>query len=300
MSQRYWGYAGPHGEAGPVSTDELALFLRERLITVDTPVCPIEGMNWAPLSHWLPELAPFGVRGAGPTPLPAPGPSPWDPIPQAPPPQSPPPLALPQDPTPFILTPAPASAVRGWTDRKPHPWRRYWARMLDIAVMGGVTWFVIGFVAGAVAPEPTKRFFDFLTSGPLGKIADALLTLVVAIPGNAILLGLTGGTLGKWLFGIKVVRPDGRPIGVAAALWRELRVWVQGQAMGVPLISLFTLFGAYSWLNDDGHAPWDKPRQRAALHRPAGALQILLILIGLVLLFSIRAWIAAGAKTPWS
>jgi uncharacterized RDD family membrane protein YckC len=290
MSQRYWGYAGPHGGAGPVSTDELALFLRERLITVDTPVCPVEGMQWAPLSQWLPELTPFAASSPAPAPLPTPktapalpAPSPWD-APFA----APAPSAFPEDATPFVLTPAPSAPVSGWTDRKPHPWRRYWARMLDGLLMGGLTWGLIGLIGGFVAPEPTRAFFKFLTTTPMGSLVDILLTLVVAMPGNALLLGMTGGTLGKWLFGIKIVRPDGRPIGVLVALWREIRVWFQGLAMGIPLVSLFTQFAGFSWLKDDGYAPWDKPRRRVALHRPGGAGQVFLALLGLILLFGVR------------
>ncbi len=281
-----------------MSTDELALFLRERLISIDTPVCPAEGMQWAPLSQWLPELAPFGGRAFDPLPLPAPrpaappslpapGPSPWDP-------PAPPPRAFPEDPTPFALTPAPAAPTKGWTDRKPHPWRRYWARMLDIAVMGAATSFMIGVVMEIVAPGQAERWSAFLTNGVVGRLADLLLTLVLVIPGNALLLGLTGGTPGKWLFGIKIVRPDGRPIGVFAALGREVRVWFQGLAMGIPFASLFTLFGAYSWLTEDGYAPWDKPKQRVALHRRGGVGQVVLALLGFALLVAIRAWLKAS------
>lgn len=304
MSSRYWGYVGPQGEAGPVSTDELALFLRERLISIDTPVCPVEGMHWAPLSQWLPELAPFGVRASAALPPPAPRPgslppptpflSPWE-SPVAP---RPAPPAAPE--APFALTPAqppvqPALA-KGWTDRKPHPWRRYAARMLDLTVVSLVMGALLGVVGLLFAPEPSAKFWQFLGSGPVGKVAEMMLSLLLVIPGNALLLGLTGGTLGKWMFGVKIVRPDGRPIGVLAALWREIRVWFQGLAMGIPFVSLFTLFAGFSWLKDDGHAPWDKPRQRIALHRPAGAWQVFLALVGLALLIAVRVWTLMPAK----
>jgi uncharacterized RDD family membrane protein YckC len=304
MSTRYWAYAGPHGEAGPVSTDELALFLRERLIGVDTPVCPVEGMQWAPLSQWLPELTPFGARSAAPLPLPAPVqpapalPAPAFPAPAPSPSPSPwePPPAAQVEPLPFIVAPAPALPKSGWTDRKAHPWRRYWARMLDVSVIGFVTWAVIGFVVGVVAPEPGKAFFAIFKQPIVGPLLDGLLTLVVAIPGTALLLGLTGGTPGKWLFGVKIVRPDGRPIGVAAALWREIQVWFRGLGMGIPLVALFTVFGGYSWLKDDGYAPWDKPRQRVALHRPAGFAQFVLFWLGLALLIAVRVWMLNADK----
>lgn len=293
MSTRYWGYAGPHGEAGPVSTDELAFLLRERLIGVDTAIRPAEGMRWEPLSYWLPELAPFATAAAGATVSPPPVNH------TPPPPPSASPLEAPverpaqpwveEDAEPFVLTPPVERSLSAgsWTDRAPHPWRRYWARALDTAVMGGITWVLIGFVLAIVAPEPSERFFAFMEQ-PLGRLVDMLLTIVVAMPGNALLLGLSGGTLGKWLFGIRITRPDGRPIGVFTALWRELRVWVQGLGLGVPLLSLVTMICGHVWLSKDGHTPWDPPRKRLATHRRVGVWQVLLMIIGLALLVAIR------------
>ena len=295
MSTRYWGYAGPHGQAGPVSTEELALLLRERMIGAETAVSPVEGAHWAPLAQWLPELVPFATRPlplAPPVQAPALPPpvaespiSPWEPAPQ--------PAPFAEDSLPFALAPlqpaAPATR-RGWTDRKAHPWRRCFARMLDLSLIGGITWVVIGFVWGLLAPAQSQAFFAWM-SQPLGRLADVLLTMIVVMPGNALMLGLTGFTPGKWLFGIQVVRPDGRPIGFGAALWRELRVWVQGLALGIPLLSLVTQIAGYSWLTADGHTPWDPPRRRLALHRKMGVGQGLLILVGFILFLAIRVWV---------
>lgn len=298
MSTRYWGYAGPHGQAGPVSTEELALLLRERMIGAETAVSPVEGAQWAPLAQWLPELVPFATRSA-PVAPPAQAPVlppvateapvlPWEPAPQ---PALPVPFA--EESLPFALAPAQpvAPMAKGaWTDRKPHPWRRYFARMLDLSLTGAVTWMVIGFVWGMLAPAQSTAFFAWL-SQPLGRLVDVLLTMIVVMPGNALMLGLTGFTPGKWLFGVRVVRPDGRPIGLGPALWRELRVWVQGLALGIPLLSLITHIAGYHWLASDGHTPWDPPRRRLALHRKMGLWQVLLILVGLVVFVAIRLWV---------
>lgn len=292
MSSRYWGYLGPTGEGGPVSTDELALFLRERLITVDTPVRPAEGMRWEPLAYWLPELAPFAARPDDARARLDPGPS-NSPQPFADQPVEPRAPAALEEP-PFVLAPAPGPAApssrRGWTDRAPHPWRRYGARLLDAAVLGYPTALLLGAIGGVVAPTQTQGVITFLTTDLWGRVADIMLNVLLVIPAHAILLGLTGSTPGKWLFGIRIVRPDGRPIGVFTAFWRELRVWFQGLAMGIPFVSLFTLFAGFSWLKDDGHTPWDPPKRRVALHRPQGAAQVLLALLGLALLIAVRVW----------
>lgn len=178
--------------------------------------------------------------------------------------------------------------VKGaWTDRKPHPWRRYFARLLDGAVVGGLTWFVVGAVFYAAAPLQAEAFFHAF-EGPGGKIIDLMLTLLVSIPGNALIIGLTGVSLGKWLFGIKVVTPNGRPIGLVAAFAREIMVWFKGFGMGIPLVSLFTLFRSFSKLGEDGHSAWDNPKDRVLLHRPMNALQVTLIILAIPLLIAIR------------
>lgn len=308
MSTRYWIYAGPHGDGGPVSTDELALLLRERMLTIETPVRPVSQMSWAPLGQWLPELAPFAAATTTPF-VPAPGPAPPPPATTSPPPPSPapvpppsprpappppPPLRLEEPPPP---APPPLPPKGSWTDRGPHPWRRYLARMFDTLVVGSVTWFGIGAVMFVVAPFQAERFFAFF-DGPLGQIADAMLTLAAVIPGNALMIGLTGVSIGKWLFGVKVVKPSGRPIGFVAAFGRELQVWFRGLAFGMPLISLFTLGGAYSQLKEDRASAWDPPRRRIVLHRPMNALQVILILLAVPALIAARVGLSVLAKQP--
>lgn len=315
MSTRYWIYAGPHGDGGPVSTDELALLLRERMLTTATPVRPVSQLAWMPLAEWLPELAPFAVPAVTSPPqpppqppqrepLPPPQPSPWTPAPQpAPQPQAPPPTWRPEpeppirltEPPPSPATPPPLPRKGEWTDARPHPWRRYLARMFDNLVVGSVTWLAISTLLFIIAPEHAERFFGFI-KGPLGPIADIMLTLVAVIPGNALMIGLTGVSPGKWLFGIKVVRPSGRPIGFLAALGREIQVWCNGLFFGVPLMSLFTLGGSYLHLKENRCSAWDPPRRRVVLHRPMNALQVFLIIVALALLIAIRLGIALASR----
>lgn len=179
------------------------------------------------------------------------------------------------------------SVHRGWTDADPHPWRRYLARMTDSVVVGALIWMIVGAVFFIVAPEEAARFFS-LFEGPLGSILDLMLTLVVTSLSSAVLIGLTGFSLGKWLFGIRVVRPNGRPIGVAAALEREALVLTRGLAFGIPLVSLYTLISSYRRLEDQGYSVWDKPTQRILLHRPMNRFQIGLMIVTVPVVIAAR------------
>ena len=191
---------------------------------------------------------------------------------------------------PHLAPPQPPKIppIKGaWVDTKPHPWRRYFARAIDIVVVGGLTWVVLGMVFGLVNPRAAEAFFS-LFHGMGGKILDIVLTLLVTIPGTALMVGLTGLSVGKWLFGVKVVRRDGTPIGVLAGVVREVKVLVMGLGFGLPLVSLFTLINAFRSLEDHGHSAWDKPADAIIHHRPMNALQITLIVLAIPFLIAAR------------
>ncbi|NEX92662.1 RDD family protein [Caulobacter sp. 17J65-9] len=173
---------------------------------------------------------------------------------------------------------APSAPADVWTDRKPHPWRRYFARLLDNLLVGSVLWLSIGTIGYAVAPDAAAEVFG-LFSGPGGKLLDAVATVALMIPAHALMIGLTGSSPGKWIFGVRVLR-QGKAIGVPAAFARELSVWGRGMGLGVPLVSLFTLVSSYTHLTENGATPWDQGQRNAVVHRPEGGVQTALTLIG--------------------
>lgn len=160
---------------------------------------------------------------------------------------------------------APSGQEGGWRDVSPHPWRRYFARTLDTQIVGGVTWALVSIVFYAVAPEQAERFFRVF-SIPGGQFLDAFLTMVVSIPGNALMIGLTGLSIGKWLFGVRVLR-DGAPIGFWRALRREIAVWFRGWGLGLPLVSLLCTLSSRAYLEDHRITTWDKAQKLTVTHR---------------------------------
>ena len=124
------------------------------------------------------------------------------------------------------------------------------------------------------------------------RLADAIVTVAAAIPLNAALIGFTGSSLGKWLFGVRVVGQDGRPIGFGKALLRELFVWVQGMGLGIPVVNLITFWLSYSRLEKNGATPWDEQSRHVVLYRPQGPGQIIGVVVGVVLFLGL----AVGAR----
>jgi uncharacterized RDD family membrane protein YckC len=191
---------------------------------------------------------------------------------------------------------AAAAPLHPWTETKPHPWRRYFARSLDNLLIGGMSWVVLAIVLALVAPQASPVLFGLL-DGPAGRVVDFFLTILDAIPGNAVSVGLTGGTPGKWLFGIRVAR-HGRPIGVRAELARELMVWWRGLGCGVPLISFITMIIAYNKLEKLRETTWDAQQGNLVTYRPASTGAWALMIGGVVLLTVLGLALQLLGKLP--
>jgi hypothetical protein len=142
--------------------------------------------------------------------------------------------------------------------------------MLDTTVNGAAAFFVIGVIFYAASPNDAARFFDALGQN---RLLDVFLTIIAAMPLNVCLLALTGGTLGKWLFGISVRATDGQRIGTLTAVYREVLVWVKGMGLGVPLVTLFTCGVGCRTLVRTGATSWDKQLGTHVLYRPSGFRQ---------------------------
>lgn len=253
---RRWYHQADGERRGPFTDRELAGLFRSGALTPESLVSAENEDAWAPARVRVPDLA------------------------EAPPPVVEVDLAPPRS---------------GWTDTAPHPWRRYFARFLDNLFIGGALWLALTLVAYMVDPWTADRFFHLLAHPAAGPV-EAVLTVALVMPVQVLMIGATGLSPGKWVFGVRVLR-DGAPIGLPAALLRELGVWTRGQGLGVPILSLVTLATSYAHLMEKGAAPWDKARGVVVVHRRGGALQVLLMLVAVpALLGAAVALKLAGAR----
>jgi hypothetical protein len=131
---------------------------------------------------------------------------------------------------------------------------------------------VLGVLTYAVVSGATA---DALFSGiSKNRFVDSFLTAAIAIPLNALLIGYTGGTLGKWLLGVRVLGNNGGPIGFVRAFRRECDVWVRGVGLYIPLITIVTCIVAYSTLKKTRAATWDTDKGIQVVHRDSGLRQV--------------------------
>jgi uncharacterized RDD family membrane protein YckC len=186
---------------------------------------------------------------------------------------------------PDVWTPRLAVEDDGWQSTRATPWRRYFARMFDTVILGATIWFVLGFVLAA----SSTRLYEALV-GPHGLARSALLSTMVTFfliaPLEAVMIGLSGTTVGKWVFGVRITRPNGHAIGVLHAARREAAVLVRGVALGIPLFSLVTMIVGYQTLAGTGSASWDHG-DWVVTCRESGAVQTCLSIAGVV------AWLVA-------
>jgi uncharacterized RDD family membrane protein YckC len=187
--------------------------------------------------------------------------------------------------------PEPISETR-YPDYSPHPWRRYFARMLDTTVGAAVVMFAIGVVLVAIDQDASKAFTDYLDKSD-NRAINSLLTVAIAMLPNALLIGFTGSSLGKWIFGVSVTHLDGRLLGFRLALKREAMVWWRGLGIGFPLIALFTLISAFRTLKEKKKTSWDEELLLKVVHRPATATQMVLNFVGIALWLTILVSLVA-------
>lgn len=119
------------------------------------------------------------------------------------------------------------------------PWRRYWARMLDL--------LLCSMVAG--------RLIVHLL--PWWKFGASVLVLLLMLLLEPLTLSLFATTPGKLIFGIRVTDPDGKKLRYNAALERTWGVLWEGMALRIPLLELYFTYRALSDAEEGETLPWE-------------------------------------------
>ena len=118
------------------------------------------------------------------------------------------------------------------------PWRRYWARCLDFGLCNMlVSVAMLGF-RNRLILVPIFTRLTMLTVEPL-------------------LLSLFGTTVGKAIFGIQVTDREGGRLSHSAALERTWTVMWEGEAMRIPLISLYFQYKGLRFAEQEIPLSWE-------------------------------------------
>ena len=178
------------------------------------------------------------------------------------------------------LTEKPKESGKFWGGIQ-HPWRRLFARIVDISILGTLPLFVVTFsviIFNAVEFAKVLKY----------PIVTWFIVPVLWIPIEAIFLSTIGNTPAKWLFGISVRTTSGRKLSFSQAFERSFRVFLQGMGLGIPIVTLFPQFFAYRRLTKTGTTLWDTATECAVIYKNWGATRVIgvvavfLVLISLV------------------
>lgn len=189
-------------------------------------------------------------------------------------------------PTPSVISPPPAqpgkNLTMSWSDTPVAPFRRWAARSLDLSVNGSVASLTFYTAFYALAPYQADRLLSVLEA-PGGVLLDILLFGLLGSVLTGLTIGLTGSSLGKIIFGIRITKLDGSLIGPINGVARDLNVFLKGYGLLIPPMTLFTLPFAYKRLKSTGSTSWDAGAFLVT-HRPTGNTQYVLNTFGVALL----------------
>ncbi|GLQ95805.1 RDD family protein [Dyella mobilis] len=171
----------------------------------------------------------------------------------------------------------------GWQWSAPAPWRRYFARVLDIFLLGTFTWMVFTIISAATNQALFATLFR--RGGLMGvPYLSNVVLMASLIPVQALLLGTSGTTVGKWIFGVRITRRDGSAIGIRAALGREVGVFCLGMLGGIPLLAFVPICISYRVLTRTGSTSWDRGKDWVVTQREPGDTQTTMFTLGILIL----------------
>ena len=131
---------------------------------------------------------------------------------------------------------------------EPHPWRRYFARGIDLALVG----LPVSFVQYVLLHR------NYTTVARWEDIVCALIGWGLLLLLEPLLLARFGTTAGKWCMGITVTRPDGERLSYSEALNRTALVWFYGAGLGLPLVELVCSYLSYRRYTRGEELAWEE------------------------------------------
>jgi uncharacterized RDD family membrane protein YckC len=131
--------------------------------------------------------------------------------------------------------------------KAPYPWRRYFARMLDLSIYG-LPWIMLcRFVFRWQAESSISNTF-----------INLLVPWLVVLLLEPVLLSKFGTTIGKWIFGITLSDMNGDKITYENALYRTFGVFGIGVGYSIPLYNFYRLYKSYDTCQNNRLLEWDE------------------------------------------
>lgn len=243
--QEEWWYASDGTRQGPVKFE----FLRQRVLDGSLSGSDLvwtQGMSaWKPISD-VPILNPSS-------------------------PALPPELPPPPNPKPPIAPPAQTILAA--------PWRRFFARQLDLCIIGFPTQIIVSHGLAQVSPG-----FVLWIQQPHADTAFFFLLLPLMLVIETVIFDVFDTTPGKSLLGIQIRTTNARRLTATQYLKRQFYLYWAGLGTGFPLIAWFTAARQYYRLKSGLNASYDEElftvtAQRIAPYRYVAVIVFFTVLI---------------------
>lgn len=127
------------------------------------------------------------------------------------------------------------------------PWRRYFARYMDL-LFYSVVWNV--FLALVLGVNIYMR-------SEAGRMLDNIVKLLLMLLVEPVLLALFGTTPGKWILGLRVTDNEGKRLSFEEARARTWRMFLYGMGLNIPIWSLFRLWKSYRGCMEEETQEWE-------------------------------------------
>lgn len=128
------------------------------------------------------------------------------------------------------------------------PWRRYFARGIDLGLIQLAGYAVLALGFG----------IDIANMHDLLDLLLGMFCWVILIPIEALLLARFGTTPGKWLWGIRVEHADGRHLTPTEAFDRTCKVFRYGAGFALPIYGAWREYKSYRLVTDGLPTDWDE------------------------------------------
>lgn len=250
-----WWYAADGTKKGPVNTEDLKTLLVENKITPASMVWR-EGFDaWVPFSD-VEELKPLAQS-----------------LPPEPPPINP--------------------EERGHLIALPMagPWRRFFARIIDMWTLGIILGFAISY---AIASQSTA--FALWIQKPGSEYLFGWFVAPFVMVAEAGIFGLFGTTLGKAMLGVKVINVDGQRITAMQYLKRQLGVYWYGFGTAFPFVPLFTMARQHGRVKAGKQAGYDEGRYNVKAKK-LSVVRFIFVVIAIFLLLAVNGALQQMAKS---
>jgi uncharacterized RDD family membrane protein YckC len=143
-----------------------------------------------------------------------------------------------------------------------HPWRRYFARFVDLNILGLWGFYFFSPLINSISPD----LFNQITFIIKDRIFDGVLLLLFWMPFEVVSISLFGTTPGKWIFGITIHDVDGNKITLLNSARRFIGMAVSGMACGVAIIVFIANLWACKRLEQEGGSSWDRAANSKVVH----------------------------------